>query len=114
MRKGRSEIGTVDAAMSRALGRVDIFTATAEELDALFVRDIGEADGEKGLRSAENAWAPSEFSAFVLVEHLLETTGGDDPAGVDEAIQETCLNVERSTEFVLDLIVCKGVSTKAL
>ena len=64
----RPEVCPVDAAVSRGLGRVDVLAAATVELDGLFVRDVGEADGEEGLGGAEHARAFAEVGAFVFFE----------------------------------------------
>lgn len=40
------------------------------------------------------AWTTAEICALELVEHLLEATGGEDPACVYETVEEAGLDVE--------------------
>lgn len=76
MRECGSEVGAINGAVARRLGRVEILAAAAVELDRLLVWDIGHADWEKGLRGAEHARAPSEVGAFVFVELMIAAGGG--------------------------------------
>jgi hypothetical protein len=57
------------------------------------------------LLGAVDSGASSEVGAFVLFEHFDEAAGGDDPSGVDEAVEEASLDVEGAAEFVLDFVV---------
>ena len=68
VREGRAEVGAVDRAVARGLGRVDVLAAAAVELDGFLVRDVRQADGEEWLALTEHARASTEIGLFVLVQ----------------------------------------------
>lgn len=68
VRERGSEVGSVDGAVTRGFGGVEVFAATAVELDGFFVGDIGQSDGQEGLGGAEDPRAASEIGAFVFIE----------------------------------------------
>ena len=48
----------------------------------------------------------SEERGRVGTHHLLEASGCDYPARVDEAVEEPGLYIERAAELVLEVVVC--------
>ena len=68
MGEGGAEVRAVDGTVARGLRGVDILAAAAVELDCLLIRDVGQADGKKGMGLAEDTGTSSEIGAFVLVQ----------------------------------------------
>ena len=70
MRERSSKVSTIDRAVPRGFGRVNVFASTTIELDGFFVRDVGETDGEERLRLAENARTSPKVRSLVFLELL--------------------------------------------
>lgn len=69
MRESGAEIGTIDGAMSRGFGRVEVFATGAVKFDSFFVRNVGEADGKKRMSEAQDSGTSAKVSFFVFL-HL--------------------------------------------
>lgn len=66
--EGRAEVGAVDGGVAARLWVVEVLAPGAPELNGLLVGDVGEADGEEGVRVAVNAGAFAEVCLLVLLE----------------------------------------------
>lgn len=62
--------------MARGFRRVDIFASTTVELDGFFVRNIGEADGEKWLGLTKDTRTAPEIDFLVFLELNGSNKGG--------------------------------------
>lgn len=105
MGKARAEVRPIDTPMPRALRTINILAAAAIELHAALVRRVRQPEGEQWLRVTEHTRTAPKVCAFELVEHLLEAAGGEDPACVDEAVEEAGLDVESRAEVILEVFV---------
>lgn len=63
-----AEVGAVDGGVAARLGVVEVLAAGAPELDGLLVGDVGQADGQEGVRVAVDAGAFAEVGLLVLLE----------------------------------------------
>lgn len=66
--EGGAEVGAVDGGVAARLWVVEVLAAGAPELDGLLVGDVGQADGQEGVRVAVDAGAFAEVSLFILLE----------------------------------------------
>ena len=124
MREGSSEVGAIYRAVARGFRRVYIFASAAIELDGFFVRNIGQADGEKRLRLTKDTGTASEIDFLVFLKlgesksvksgwmnkvdevyHLGKSPGCDDPSSVDQPVQQPGLNIQGAPQLVVDFII---------
>ena len=70
MRERSSKVSTIDRAVPRGFGRVNVFAATTIKLDGFFVRDVGETDGEARLGLTENTRTSTKVCSLVFLELL--------------------------------------------
>ena len=66
MRESGAEIGTIDGAMSRGFGRVEVLATGAVKFDSFFVRNVGEADGKKRMSEAQDSGTSAKVSFFCI------------------------------------------------
>ena len=70
MRERSSKVSTIDRAVPRGFGRVNVFASTTVELDECFVGDVRETDGEERLRLTENTRTSTKVCSLVFLEIL--------------------------------------------
>lgn len=66
--EGGAEVGAIDGGVAARLWVVEVLAAGAPELDGLLVGDVGQADGQEGVRVAVDAGAFAEVCLLVLLE----------------------------------------------
>jgi hypothetical protein len=68
MRKGASEKGAVNGAMSATLWTVYIFTSRTEKLDCLLEREIRQSHGKQWLLIAQHTRTPPKVGSLVFIQ----------------------------------------------
>lgn len=66
--EGGAEVGAIDGRVAAGLWVVEVLAAGAPELDGLLVGDVGQADGQEGVRIAVDAGALAEVCLLILLE----------------------------------------------
>lgn len=69
--EGGAEIGAVDGGVAARLWVVEILAPGTPELDGLLVGDVGQADGQEGVRVAMDAGAFAEVGLLILLELIV-------------------------------------------
>jgi hypothetical protein len=69
--EGGAEVCAVDGGMAARLGIVEVLAPGAPELDRLLVRDVGQADGQEGMRVAVDARAFSKVGLLIFLELIV-------------------------------------------
>lgn len=66
--EGGAEVGAVDGGVAARLWVVEVLAAGAPELDRLLVGDVGQADGQEGVRVAVDAGTFAEVCLLILLQ----------------------------------------------
>jgi len=79
--------GPIQIRVPCRFGKVHVVALGAVDADHLLAGIVAQSDGQDRLPLAEGARTRAEGSLVVLLQHQLDSTIGEDEAGMDQSIQ---------------------------